>query len=369
MTETTPRPALSALMTDRLGRVAVRSAQIIVIGIAAIAVIYGLVQVRLVVIPLLLALVLAAAFAPLVGWARRRGVPQLAAAWLVLVLALGLLAGVITLISFAVRRQWADLVDSASQGFDEMLDYLRTGPLPIGELIDDFDPDAIGEQVTAFVGSSQFGSGALAGVSIAGEVLAGFALLLVILFFFLKDGDRMWEFLLKPVAPSSRTRGRRLGRMTVTTLGGYVRGTAIVALVDAVVIGAALALLGVPLALPLAAIVFLAAFIPIVGATVAGILAALVALVANGPIIALIVVIVVVAVNQLEGDLLQPIVLSQAVKLHPLVILLALAVGTILGGVIGAILSVPIAAVAWGVIRSWNAPEPASERAVDAPPE
>ena len=130
-------------------------------------------------------------------------------------------------------------------------------------------------------------------------------------------------------------------------LGGYVRGTATVALVDAVLIGLGLFIIGVPLALPLAVIVFIGAFVPIVGATVAGILAALVALVTTGPVEALIVVAIVVAVNQLEGNLLQPVVLGNALKLHGLVVLLALTAGTILGGIVGAILSVPLTAVAW----------------------
>ena len=117
-------------------------------------------------------------------------------------------------------------------------------------------------------------------------------------------------------------------------------------------------ILQVPLALPLAVIVFLASFIPIVGATVAGILAALVALVANGPVVALIVVAIVIVVNQLEGDLLQPVVMAQSLKLHPLVILIALTAGTILGGIVGAVLAVPLAAVGWAIIKVWDGPDP-----------
>ena len=112
-----------------------------------------------------------------------------------------------------------------------------------------------------------------------------------------------------------------------------------------------------PLALPLAVIVFIAAFIPIVGATVAGALAALVALVAVSPFVALVVVIVVIAINQLEGNLLQPVVMAQSLKLHPLVILLALSAGTILGGIVGAVLSVPIAATAWAIVKTWDKPD------------
>jgi predicted PurR-regulated permease PerM len=119
-------------------------------------------------------------------------------------------------------------------------------------------------------------------------------------------------------------------------------------------IGAALLILQVPLALPLAMVVFIGAFIPIVGATMAGILAALVALVANGPVVALIVVAVVVAVNQLEGNLLQPVVMGKSLQLHALVILLALTAGTLLAGIVGAVLAVPITAVAWAIIKVWT---------------
>ena len=130
-----------------------------------------------------------------------------------------------------------------------------------------------------------------------------------------------------------------------------------IALVDAVVIGVALAIIGVPLALPLAVAVFFGAFVPLVGATVAGALAALVALVSNGFVTALIVVAVVVAVNQLEGDILAPVVLGQALSLHPLAILLALSAGTIVAGIVGALLAVPFAAVAWTVVKTFREPE------------
>jgi predicted PurR-regulated permease PerM len=148
----------------------------------------------------------------------------------------------------------------------------------------------------------------------------------------------------------------------VKVLGGYVRGTAIIALVDAVGIGIGLAILQVPLALPLAVIVFLGAFIPLVGATVAGILAALVALVANGPLVALIVVAIVIVVNQVEGDFLQPVVMAQSLKLHPLVILIALTAGTIVGGIVGAVLAVPFAAVGWAIIKVWDGPDPSIDQ-------
>jgi predicted PurR-regulated permease PerM len=179
-------------------------------------------------------------------------------------------------------------------------------------------------------------------------------LMAVILFFFLKDGESIWAFVLRAFKGKNLVKARRVGERSLNVLGGYVRGTSIVALVDSFFIGLALVIMGVPLALPLAALTFIGAFIPLIGATLAGILAALVALVANGPLAALIVVIVVIVVNQLEGNFLQPVVMGQALSVHALVILLALTAGTILAGIIGAILSVPLVAVGWAAIKAWN---------------
>lgn len=345
-------PTMRGMWTDRLGVAGTRSLQILLVLTLATVVVYALIQLRIAVIPLLLAIIIASAFSPVIRWMRKRGLPAMAAAWITLLGSLLLFGGIITAIVFAVRSQWAELFEQAQTGFDKLLTWVQTLPLPL----DDFDFEALRDQALEFITSAQFGTGALTGVVAVGEFVTGFLLFLVILFFFLKDGDRIWAFFLRPFDGARKARGERVGRTAVTTLGGYIRGTSIVALVDAVAIGVALAIMQVPLALPLAVIIFVAAFIPIVGATVAGILAALVALVANGPLIALIVIIVVVAVNQLEGNFLQPVVMAQSLKLHPLVILLALSAGTILGGIVGAVLSVPIAATAWAIIKTWDAP-------------
>jgi predicted PurR-regulated permease PerM len=209
------------------------------------------------------------------------------------------------------------------------------------------------DAVLDFATSSTAGSGAIAGLSAAGSFATGFVLMAVVLFFFLKDGDKIWAFILRWFRGERREKAALAGARSMEVLGGYVRGTAIVAAVDAICIGAALFILGVPLALPLSVIVFVGSFIPLVGATAAGTLAALIALVANGPLVALIVVIVIIAVNQLEGNFLQPVVMGRTLSIHALVILLALTAGTILAGIIGAILSVPLAAVGWAVIKVW----------------
>ncbi|WP_293172772.1 AI-2E family transporter [Microcella sp.] len=340
------------MWTDRLGVAGTRSLQILLVLALASIVVYALIQLRIAVIPLLLAIIIASAFSPVISWMRNRGLPAMAAAWITLLGSLLIFGGIITAIVFAVRSQWAELWEQAQTGFDKLLAWVQTLPLPL----DDVDFEELRDQAVDFLTSAQFGSGALTGVVAVGEFATGFILFLVILFFFLKDGDRIWAFFLHRFDGVRKARGERVGRTAVTTLGGYIRGTSIVALVDALGIGIVLVILQVPLALPLAVIVFITAFIPLVGATLAGILATLVALVANGPIIALIVLIAVIVVNQLEGNFLQPVVMAQSLKLHPLVILLALSAGTILGGIVGAVLSVPIAATAWAIIKTWDAP-------------
>ncbi len=350
---TNGRDPLRSLLTDRLGRVAIRCAQVIVVVVLGSAVVFALVQVKLVVIPLLVALILAAALRPVVGWLLRRGLPAVLATWITLLAGILLLGGIVTLIVFAVRNQWDALATSASDGLDELQGYLVEGPLSF----DSAQFEAARAALVGFVTSSQFGTGAIAGVSVAAEVITGILLVVVILFFFLKDGPAIWAFALRPFGGARRERADRIGAIAPRVLGDYVRGTAIIALFDAVFIGAGLAILQVPLALPLAVIVFLTAFVPLIGATVAGILAALVALVANGPVVALIVVAIVILVNQLEGDLLNPLVMAQSLRLHPLVILVALTAGTILGGIAGAVLAVPLVAVTWSIVKVWDGPD------------
>lgn len=344
----------SELWGDGLGRVGIRAAQVLLILIVAVVSVYALMQIKLLVIPVLIALILAAAIGPFVNMLRRRGLPGGLATGIAFIGLLLVLGGVSTVIYFSVRNQWSELAQQASSGLDELEKFLLTGPVPIEQE----QLDQARQGIIDFATSSQVRSGAITGLSVVTEFIAGASLMIVILFFFLKDGAKIWNFFLRPFTGAREAKLRRVGRRTLEVLGGYVRGTAIVALVDTVAIGAALLIMQVPLAIPLAIVVFITAFIPLVGATVAGILAALVALVANGPVVALIVVAVVIAVNQLEGDLLQPIVMGKSLQLHALVILMALTAGTILAGIVGAVLSVPLAAVAWAIIQVWTAEDP-----------
>lgn len=345
-------PRLQRVWSDGFGVLATRALQIIIVLILTGAILWGMSALTTVVIPILLALILASTFSPVMSWLRSRGVADALATVMVLLGIVVILAGIGWLIVWAVKGQWDDLSMQAQDGFVQVLDWVKTLPFApsAGQIAEWRDT------VVDFLTSSQFGSGALAGVGAITNFVTGMVLMVVVLFFFLKDGPRIWRFMMRPFGGESLARARRVGDKAVSTLGSYVRGTAGVAAVDAIGIGIGLAILQVPLALPLSVLVFVLAFIPLVGATVAGILAALVALVANGPLSAVLVVGVVVLVNQLEGNFLQPVLMGRALKLHSLVILLALTIGTVLSGILGAILAVPIAAVAWGIVQVWEGP-------------
>jgi predicted PurR-regulated permease PerM len=338
------------LWTDGMGRVGTRSAQLLLILTLLSVSVYVMLQLQLLVIPVLIALILAAAVYPVVNVLRRWGWSSALATATAFLGILVVLGGVITGIVVAVRNELDELISSATEGWAQLQGFLADFPLPV----DQAQIDEALAGILDFLTSAAVGRSALSGLSTATQFITGAVLMSVVLFYFLKDGERIWTFLLRWFPYRRRAKMALAGSRAVDVLGNYVRGTAIVAAVDAIFIGLALFILQVPLALPLAVLIFIGGFVPIVGATVAGVLAALVALVANGPVAALVVIGVVVLVNQLEGNFLQPVVMGRSVSLHSLVILLALTAGTILGGIVGAILAVPVAAVAWAVIQVWT---------------
>lgn len=315
----------------------------LLVGLGVVVVALLLARLRLVVLPMIVAFLLTTVLQPVVDALVRRRVPRLAAVWLVLLLGVGSLVGVGFLVAPSIASEFSDLGETLDEGREEVEDYVEDGPFGLdGGDLDEY-VDRAGEQ---FGGrGSEIASGVLAGAVIAFEVVAGVLLLVVLLFFFLKDGERFTRFGLRQVRREHHELVCALGLRAWGAAGSYVRGTAIVALVDAVIIGIGLLLIGVPLVLPLAILTFLGAFFPLVGATAAGVVAALVALVDGGVSDALLVTAVIVVVQQVEGDVLQPLVLGRAVKLHPVVILVVLTAGAVVGGLIGAFLAVPVAAV------------------------
>jgi predicted PurR-regulated permease PerM len=206
-------------------------------------------------------------------------------------------------------------------------------------------------------------TGALSTAGTITEIVTGALLVLFILIFLLLGGRNIFAFVTKVFPVNVRDRVRDAGRAGFHSLIGYVRATFLVALVDAVGIGTGLAIMGVPLALPLASLVFLGAFIPLVGAVITGFLAVIVALIAKGIVYALITLGLIIAVQQLEGHVLQPLVMGRAVSIHPLAIVLAIAGGAVLAGIVGALLAVPVVAFANSAVRVLLAREPAAEEA------
>jgi predicted PurR-regulated permease PerM len=254
---------------------------------------------------------------------------------------------------FVVRTFVTGVPDLASQlttSINEVVDWVRTGPLRLS----DDQLVTFQTEILNLLSSNQASitAGALTTAATVGEVVTEVLLVVFTLIFFLHGGSAIWKFLLGVVPRDVRPRVDVAGRRGLAALVSYVRATTAVATVDAVVIGIALAVLGVPLAVPLAALVFLGAFIPIIGAVVAGTIAVLIALVANGLVTALILLGVVVAVMQLESHLLQPLLLGRAVKLHPLAVVLSIATGLVVAGIAGALLAVPLLAVLNSGIRS-----------------
>jgi predicted PurR-regulated permease PerM len=296
-----------------------------------------------VVIPVVVAVLLAALFQPVVAWLRNRGTHRSLAAAVVLIGALVVVIGGLGLIINTFVSQLGTLGNQVGDGIDEVQKWLAQGPLHISQTQIDNAVTQLQHSITANKG--MLTSGALSTATTVGEVAAGFFLTLFTLFFFLRDGGQIWRFLCRLLPRPARVPTARAGHYAWHTLVAYVHATVLVACVDAVGIGIGLFVLRVPLALPLAALVFLGAFIPLIGATVTGVVAILVALVANGPVTALIVLGIVIAVQQLEGHVLQPLIMGRAVALHPLAVILSIASGVVLAGIVGGLVAVPTLAV------------------------
>ena len=341
---------LPTIWGDGLGRSAIRALQTLLILALAAVVIWAVTRVPLVVTPVLLALILASAIGPLVRWLDRRHWPRALAVLTSFVAILAVFSGVIVGVVFLIRSQSKGLVLQADVGVDRLHQLLNAGPFPVS----DAQINSFRDAAQKFILSTTFGSEALTGIRVAGEITVGAILMAVILFFFLKDGAKIRKFLFSFLPAGQREKAFVAANHGAIVLGGYVRGTALIALTDALIIGLALAIMGVPLALPLALFVFIGGFIPIVGATAAGTLAVVVALVFNGPVPALVVLVVLVGANQLEHHVLQPLLMGKVLRIHGLVILLALAAGTTLAGLVGALLAVPLTAVGWSIIKTWT---------------
>jgi predicted PurR-regulated permease PerM len=328
--------------------VATWSLRLLLTGAAVVALAWVLGKLWDAVLPLLLGLFLASVLWPLTRLLRKV-VPPALAALLTLLIAIGVLAGLTAVLVPQVADQWSELSDSVGTGLSDLQDWIAGPPFNLDTAALDNVVNQAVDKLKA--NSSSIAGGLLTGVSTVGNLVVHLVLAIVLCFFFLKDGPKFVPWLTSWTGPGA---GRHLAELSVrcwANVSGFIRAQAAVGLVDAVFIGIGLAVLGVPFALPLAVLVFFGGFIPIVGAFVTGALAALVALVANGPTNALLVLAVVVAVQQLEGHVLQPVLVGRAVNLHAALVILAVTTGGSLAGIAGAFLAVPFLAVAVTIMR------------------
>jgi predicted PurR-regulated permease PerM len=335
-----------------LRQVAAWAWRLILVAILVYGIFRMAVALRLVVLPLIAALLLTALLQPLSARLRRTGMPALPATWCTFLAAIVVIAGAVTLTANRVSADYPTLAAEVKRTATELQTSLAGPPFHLhGARL-----QQLTNQVVQYI--SQHKS-VIAGTVVTGgkiflEILTGLVLMLFISFFLLKDGERIWSWLISGLGPEANRRLGNAGTAAWRALTNYVRGTTAVAAIHAIFIGLALWILGVPLLVPLIILVFLAAFIPLIGILVVGALAILVTLATKGWLAAVILVVVFLVENQLEGHLLQPLVVGRAVRLHPLAIILVLAVGAVIAGIPGAIVAVPAAAVityAWPFLR------------------
>jgi len=313
------------------------------------ALIWLLSKISFLIIPIMVAALLAGLLSPITRWLKSRRVPNGGAVAITVLGFLGLIGGSLALVGRQLVAGFSELWSEALTGIQQIQGWLAEGPLHLtAAQIDQYLQEA-----TAALqdNSSSILSGALSFGSTAGHFAAGLVLALFVLIFFLLEGDRIWGFLVRLLPRKARAATNGAGRRGWTSMVSYARIQMFVAFVDAVGIGVGAAIIGVPLALPLGVLVFMGSFIPIVGALVTGAVAVLLALVANGWVNALVMLGIVLLVQQLESHILQPLVMGKAVALHPVAVIMSVAAGSYLAGIPGALFSVPILAVANSAIR------------------
>ncbi|ETZ49323.1 hypothetical protein L837_0077 [Mycobacterium avium MAV_061107_1842] len=331
----------------------------LVILAAALALFWVLAKLEVIVVPVLVALLLSALLVPVVDWLDRHGLPRGGAVALVLLGGFAILGGILAFVVLQFIDGLPGLTEQVTQSIESTRRWLINGPAHLrSEQIDSAGNAAI---EALHNNQAKLTSGALSTAATVTELVTAAVLVLFTLIFFLYGGRNIWRYVVQIVPAHARERVHEAGSAGYGSLIGYVRATFLVALTDAAGVGAGLAIMGIPLALPLASLVFLGAFIPLVGAVVAGFLAVVVALLAKGIVYALITLGLLVAVNQIEAHLLQPLVMGRAVSIHPLAVVLAISTGGVLAGIVGALLAVPTVAFLNNAFQVLLAPNPSAE--------
>jgi predicted PurR-regulated permease PerM len=310
----------------------------------------------IVVVPCIAALLLTAVLQPLTSRLRRAGLPALAATWITLLIAAVVLGGLVTLVANRVSADYPTLLAETKHTTAQVQSWLAGPPFHlknnnVQKFLNNI-PSYLSKHKSLVEGT------VVTGGKIASEFFGGLVLMIFVLFFLIKDGDRIWKWLLGAMRTGTARRMDRAGHAAWLVLVYYMRGTVIIAAIHAIVVGVALWIMGVPLAVPLAVVVFVAAFVPLVGLLVAGTLAVVVTLATKGWLDAVILLGILIIEDQLEAHLLQPQVVGKMIRLHPLAVILSLAAGGILAGIPGAVVAVPIVAVITRALPELRRSEP-----------
>jgi predicted PurR-regulated permease PerM len=359
------RPSLDsfadASVTPVVRRAAAWSWRLLVIFGAVLTVLWLMLKLEILVVPVALATIIAALLMPVVDFLDKRGAPRGGAVALVLLTSVALFGALLAFVVTQFVEGAPALVGQVSTSIEGVGKWLTDGPLQVSDQQINQARDTAIEALQS--NQEKLTSGALSTAGTLTEIVTGALLVFFTLIFLLHGGRNIFGFVTKVFPKHVQGRVRDAGRAGFRSLIGYVRATFLVAAVDAIGIGVGLAIMGVPLALPLASLVFMGAFVPLVGALVTGFLAVVVALIAKGWVFALITLGLIIAVQQLEGHVLQPLVMGRAVAIHPLAIVLAIAGGGVLVGIVGALLAVPALAFLNSAIRVLVADDPEAEEA------
>ncbi|MGW7683676.1 AI-2E family transporter [Kribbella sp. NPDC054772] len=316
--------------------------------VAAVAVIgYTMRYLSEVVVPVTVGILLSALLVPVTNGLQKLRLPRGPAAGITVIATIIVIAGLLTLVGTQIAGQFEDLSNQVGEGVQKLRDLAR-----INFGLSDSDITNLFKQIQKqFTSGGALGQQAAAVGTTATHVVAGLFISLFCLFFFLYQGEQIWTWLVRLFPRRARGKADSSGRKAWVSLTAFVRATVIVAAVDAIGISLGAAILGLPLVSAIGILVFVGAFIPVVGALISGIVAVLVALVAKGPIVAIVMLAVVIGVQQLEAHVLQPFLLGRAVSVHPLAIILAIATGVVIAGIVGALVAVPTAAVINAIVN------------------
>jgi len=333
--------------------------RLLVILAAFLALLWVVEKLEVIVVPVLVALLASALLVPVVDWLNERGLPRGAAVTLVLLGGFAILGGILAFVVIQFIEGVPGLTEQVTRSIESTRRWLIHGPAHLrNEQIDNAGTAAI---QALHNNQAKLTSGALSTAATVTELVTAAVLVLFTLIFFLYGGRNIWRYVIQIVPSDVRERVHEAGNAGYRSLIAYVRATFLVALTDAAGVGTGLAIMSIPLALPLASLVFLGAFIPLVGALVSGLVAVVVALLTKGIVYALITLGVLIGVNQIEAHLLQPLVMGRAVSIHPLGVVLAISTGGVLAGIVGALLAVPTVAFLNNAMQVLLAKDPSAE--------